>query len=104
ELFQRVGMDQRRAGGTRQRIRRQLSSAAGAECRSHAGVGAGVAPTRYGPRICNQGAPVILQACFRAMKMMSALMRPDGNDPTTTSTGRTAMKANSFGIARSSPP
>src|SRR2546430_2722228 len=29
------------------------------------------------------------------MNMMSALMRPEGNDPTTTSTGSAAMKANS---------
>src|SRR6266480_4863461 len=95
ELFQRVGMNERRAGGAGQRIRRQFSTAAGAVCRRRrqAGLAAGAAPTRYGPRICNEGAPVILQACLMPMKMMNALMRPEGNDPNTTSTGRAAIKA-----------
>src|SRR5439155_4349315 len=104
ELFQRAGMNQRRTGGTRQRIRRQVGAAAGAVRRRQAGAEAGAAPTRYGPRICNQGAPVILQACFMPMKMINALMRPDGNDPTTTRTGRAAMKADRNTNPRRRPP
>src|SRR5260370_2057439 len=93
KLFQRAGMNERRAGGTRQRIGWQFGTAGCAVCRRQAGVETGAAPTRYGPRISSLGAPVILQACLIPMKMMNALMRPDGNDPTTTSTGRAAIKA-----------
>ena len=49
------------------------------------------APTRYGPTTLMTGAAVIFQACLMPMKMMNALIRPDGNDPITTRTGSAAI-------------
>ena len=38
------------------------------------------------------------------MKMMNPLMSPDGSEPNTTSTGRTAMKPARIARARTNPP
>ena len=61
EKLQAIGMNQRSARGTRQRVRRKLGAAPAAIDGGQA-VGAAGAPTRYGPRICSRGAPVIRHA------------------------------------------
>src|SRR5262249_48807725 len=92
ERLERVGVNERRAGRAGERTRRELGPATRAGCGCHAGVGAGVAPTRYGPSVRSVGAAVIRHACRMPMKMMNALMSPAGNDPATISTGSAMMK------------
>src|SRR5204863_6148479 len=81
ELFQRVGMNQRRAGRTDQRVGRQLSAAACTVGWGQAGAETGSAPTRYGPRISTMGAPVMRQAWRIPMTMMNPLISPEGKLP-----------------------
>src|SRR4029077_21048105 len=89
ELFQLLCMNERRTRRTYQGVRREFGPARRAERRRHeAACGT---PTRYGPATLMTGAPVIFQACLMPMKMMNALIRPDGNDPITTRTGSAAI-------------
>src|SRR5580765_935384 len=96
-------MNERRTRGTDKGVRREFGAARRAVRRRHEAARCG-APTRYGPATLMTGAPVIFQACLMPMKMMNALIRPDGKDPTTTRTGSAAITPDKATILRRARP
>src|SRR5262249_4606511 len=101
ELFQLVRMNECGAGRAHQSLGRELR-AARRTARWRQGVVARGAPTRYGPTTLITGAPVIFHACRIPRKMMNALIRPDGIDPMTTSTGSASRRPEKITTLRTS--